>query len=241
MSATGASAVDEARAEAFLEKAFGDFCGAMTSALGSMGDKLGLFKDLAANGPGTAAEIASRTNLNERYTLEWLRGMTAAGYLEHDRASTRFSLPPEHSLVLAQEGGPMFLGGALQELMGTLSVFDLVADRFRNGGGVSQDHYPADFWDGLQRFTNGWFENLLVQQWIPEMPDVKAKLEQGALWADVGCGAGKASIKLAQEFPQSRHVGYTCPMNRSSARNAMRSKPASATACGFRIATFRGG
>jgi SAM-dependent methyltransferase len=40
------------------------------------------------------------------------------------------------------------------------------------------------------------------------MPDVQAKLERGALVADVGCGQGRALIKLAQTYPQSRYVGY---------------------------------
>ena len=54
----------------------------------------------------------------------------------------------------------------------------------------------------------GWFENLLTQQWIPAVPDVQAKLEKGALVADVGCGRGRALIKMAQAFPKSRYVGY---------------------------------
>ena len=35
---------------------------------------------------------------------------------------------------------------------------------------------------------------------------MQAKLERGALVADVGCGQGKALIKLAQTYPQSRYV-----------------------------------
>jgi SAM-dependent methyltransferase len=63
-------------------------------------------------------------------------------------------------------------------------------------------------WDGLERFTSTWFENLLLQQWIPAMPEVKAHLERGCDVADVGCGRGRAVIKLAQAFPRSRYVGY---------------------------------
>ena len=59
-------------------------------------------------------------------------------------------------------------------------------------------------WDGLERFTSMWFENLLTQQWLPAMPDVQAKIERGAQVADVGCGRGRALIKLAQAFPHSR-------------------------------------
>jgi 2-polyprenyl-3-methyl-5-hydroxy-6-metoxy-1,4-benzoquinol methylase len=200
--------VDEAKVEAFMEKAFGDFTGAMLTSMCALGDRLGLFKALAEMGPATAGELASRTGVNERYAREWLRGMTAGGYVAYDRGGDRYVLPPEHAPVLASEGGPMFLGGAYQETIGMLSVFNAVADRFRDGGGVEQASYPDDFWDGLSRFTNAWFENLLVPVWIPAMPDLAAKLEAGALCADVGCGAGRASIKLAQEYPSSRHVGY---------------------------------
>jgi 2-polyprenyl-3-methyl-5-hydroxy-6-metoxy-1,4-benzoquinol methylase len=200
--------LDEARLEAFMGKAVGDLSGIMAIALCALGDRLGLFKDLARQGASTAAELAQRAGVNERYALEWLRGMTAAGYLEYDRSDDRFSLPPEHAPALAHEDGPMFFGGVYQEVIAALSVFGELAERFRDGGGVSQESYPADFWDGLQRFTGSWFENMLIQQWIPAMPDLERKLAAGALCADVGCGAGRASIKLAQEFPDTRHVGY---------------------------------
>ncbi|MBI4311570.1 MAG: methyltransferase domain-containing protein, partial [Chloroflexi bacterium] len=36
----------------------------------------------------------------------------------------------------------------------------------------------------------------------------EAKLRQGVAVADVGCGNGKALIKLAQAFPKSKFVGY---------------------------------
>jgi 2-polyprenyl-3-methyl-5-hydroxy-6-metoxy-1,4-benzoquinol methylase len=73
---------------------------------------------------------------------------------------------------------------------------------------VPQSAYDAHFWDGAERFSMGSVENLLTQHWIPAMPDVQAKLERGALVADVGCGRGLALIKMAQRFPKSRYVGY---------------------------------
>src|SRR5438067_11827044 len=87
-------------------------------------------------------------------------------------------------------------------------VFDQVVSAFRNGGGVSQSQYSDMMWDGLERFTSTWFENLLLQQWIPAMPDVKAHLERGCHVADVGCGRGRGLIKLAQAFPRSCYVEY---------------------------------
>jgi SAM-dependent methyltransferase len=200
--------IDEAKVEAFMGKLIGDYSGAMMTLQCAMGDRLGLFKALADQGPATSAELAARAGVNERYALEWLRAMATAGYIERDRSSDTYTLPPEHALALAQEGSPMFFGGGFQMVSAMSGVFDQVADRFRNGGGVAQDAYAPEFWEGLERFTNGWFENFLIQEWIPSMPRVKEKLEQGCLYADVGTGAGVAILKLAAEFPNSKFVGY---------------------------------
>jgi SAM-dependent methyltransferase len=168
---------------------------------------LGLFKALAES-PADSKELAKRTGVNERYALEWLRGLAAAGYIEQDRSSGTYSLPPEHALALAQEGSPFFFGGGYQMVVAGYGIFDQLAERFKNGGGVPQDDYPGYFWDGLERFTNGWFQNFLLQEWIPSMPAVREKLEKGCLYADVGTGTAMALITLAEAFPNSEFVGY---------------------------------
>jgi SAM-dependent methyltransferase len=201
-------AFDPARQEKFIGKVVDQISGTMTTLLAAIGDRLGLFKNLAAQGPATSADLASRTKLNERYLREWLGGMATAGYLNYDVSTKRFSLPAEHASVLAQENGPFFVGGIYQMLPAQAGVFDQVVSAFRNGGGVSQSQYTDMMWDGLERLTSTWFENLMLQQWIPAMPDVKAHLERGCDVADVGCGRGRAIIKLAEAFPRSRYVGY---------------------------------
>jgi 2-polyprenyl-3-methyl-5-hydroxy-6-metoxy-1,4-benzoquinol methylase len=205
---TGQPALDQAKMEAFVQKVLGDTSAALTTTLAVLGDRLGLFKDLAAHGSSTSGEFAARTGINERYAREWLGGMASAGYLEYDPASRRFTLPPEHAPALAQEGGPVFFGGIFQGFPGMVGVLDQLTAAFREGGGVPQSAYSDHTWDGMERFTNIWFENLLTQQWLPAMPEVRAKLERGALVADVGCGRGRGLIKLARTFPNSRYVGY---------------------------------
>src|SRR5467141_54924 len=108
--------IDQAKQEAFVNKVLGDTSATMTTILASIGDRLGLFKDLAANGPATSAEVADRTGTNERYVREWLGGMTAAGYVEYDSATCRFTLPAEHAAAIATEGGPFFSVGIDQLL-----------------------------------------------------------------------------------------------------------------------------
>ena len=200
--------IDPARTEAFVHKVLGDASGAFTTTLAVLGDRLGLFKELAARGPATSEELAKRSSINERYAREWLGGMAAAGYLEYDPKTRRFTLPPEHAPALAQEKGPFFFGGVYQMFPAMVGVMDQLTVAFRKGGGVAQSAYHASFWDGLERFTAGWFENLLAQQWVPAMPDVTAKLEAGVAVADVGSGRGQALFKLARQFPRSRYVGY---------------------------------
>jgi 2-polyprenyl-3-methyl-5-hydroxy-6-metoxy-1,4-benzoquinol methylase len=203
-----APAVDEAKVEEFVGKLLTDFSGMTTTILAGIGDRLGLWKVLAAQGPATSAELAERAGVNERYAREWLGGMAAAGYLEYDPTTKTFTLPPEHAIALADEGGALFFGGAYQMMMGTLRVYDRVVESFENGGGVHQSEYHDDMWTGLERFTLGDFNHHLAQDWVPILPGVQEKLERGVDVADVGTGRGWAPIRLAEAFPNSRYVGY---------------------------------
>jgi 2-polyprenyl-3-methyl-5-hydroxy-6-metoxy-1,4-benzoquinol methylase len=199
---------DQARADAFVGKVLGDTVGLASTAMASIGDRLGLFNDLAKNGPTTSAELAARTGTQERYVREWLGAMANAGYLEYDPSSGRYTLPPEHAPVLAQETGPVFFGGVHEEFVGLLGSFEKLLGHIRSGGGLTLDDYPETMYEGIDRFTAGWFENLLLPVWLPLVPHVLGKLQNGARVADVGCGRGRALIKLAQAFPESRFVGY---------------------------------
>ena len=151
--------MDQEKMEAFVGKVLGDTSATMTSFLAILGDRLGLFKDMAANGATTPAELASRTNTNERYAREWLGGMATAGYIDYDPASETFTMPEEHAPALAHEGGPVFFGGVYEMLPPLVGVLDRVEESFKNGGGVHQSEYHPRWWDGMERFTRGWFDN----------------------------------------------------------------------------------
>jgi len=214
--------IDQDKASAFTARVLTDTAAAATTVLAALGDRLGLFKDLAANGPATSAELAARTSTDERYAREWLAGMYAAGYLTYDPSDGRFALPTEHQPTLTEEPGPAFFGGVHQELLGALQRYDRIVDAFRTGGGVAPEELHDDVWLGSSRFTAQWHENMLVQQWLPLLPDVAAKLHGGARMADVGCGSGAAIVKLAPTFPTATFVGYDAhgPSIEQARRNA---------------------
>src|SRR5438876_12100225 len=110
-----AATIDAARQEEFVGKVVEQISGTMTTLLGAAGDRWGLFKNLAAEGPATSAELASRTKLNARYLREWLGGMATAGYLNYDRTTKRFSRPAEHAAAIAHGTGPFLVGGMYQK------------------------------------------------------------------------------------------------------------------------------
>lgn len=74
--------------------------------------------------------------------------------------------------------------------------------------GVPYKAYNPDLWEGEARVSMRMYDRLLVQEWLPLLPEVTARLTEGVEVADVGCGQGKGLIKLAQAFPSSRYTGY---------------------------------
>ena len=74
---------DQQKTEEFVDKMLGVVSASMTVMLAAIGDRLGLFKDLAEGGPATSQELATRTDINERYAREWLGAMSSASYLQY--------------------------------------------------------------------------------------------------------------------------------------------------------------
>jgi len=80
--------------------------------------------------------------------------------------------------------------------------------RFRKGGGIDWgDHGPCLFCAVARFFRPGYLNNL-IQNWLPALDGIEAKLRDGAKVADVGCGHGWSTVFMAQAFPQSQFIGY---------------------------------
>jgi SAM-dependent methyltransferase len=201
-------AIDQAKLDEFLGRFVADLGAAFHAPAVVAGDKLGLYKALAAAGPSTPAELAAGTATSERYVTEWLAGQAAGGYVTYDPASDRYLLTEEQAFALADETSPAFVPGAFQVATSTAKDEPRVTEAFRTGGGVGWGEHHADLWQGTERFFRPGYAANLVDAWIPALDGVGDKLAAGARVADVGCGHGASTILLAQAFPRSTFIGY---------------------------------
>jgi len=198
---------DPEKLKAYLGMVFGSLSGAMTSAMISLGDRLGLYRVLAERGPVTSHELAAATGLKERWLREWLYQQGAAGVLER-HGEERFSLSAEGQAVLADENHPAFGAGFFAHLPQTLGVVDRLPEAFRTGVGLPYDAFGPEGAAGIERGFAPWFRTMLVPTAIPRLPGVADALRRGAVAADIGCGSGVAVLELARAFPSSVFHGY---------------------------------
>jgi 2-polyprenyl-3-methyl-5-hydroxy-6-metoxy-1,4-benzoquinol methylase len=200
--------VDEGRLNQLVGQMLNDLGGAASVAMVRMGDALGLYKTLHEKGGMTCDELAAAANVHPRYLREWLSHQTASNYLSYDAATQKFSLSAEQAMVFAIEDSPVNMVGGFDLMVNLLDAQPKVQEAFKNGGGVDWgDHGPCLFCAVARFFRPGYLNNL-IQNWLPALDGVVAKLRDGARVADVGCGHGWSTVFMAQAFPQSRFIGY---------------------------------
>ncbi len=205
---TAVPAVQEEKLHAFLGKVIDDFGASLSSALVYIGQKLGLYKAMAAAGPVTSAELAARTKTTERYVREWLINQAAGGYVSYDPSSGRYQLPPEQAVALTDETSPFFVGGGFYVIKAMVQASERIEHAFRNGGGMFwADHHP-DLFVGTERFFRPAYAAYLIAEWIPSLTGIEARLRQGGTVADVGCGHGASTLIMAQAYPASKFWGF---------------------------------
>jgi SAM-dependent methyltransferase len=198
--------MNEAKLMEFVGKAVGDAGALLAGSMVVLGDRLGFYRAMAGAGPMTSRELAVSTGTSERHVREWLSAQAAAGYVTY-LGDGRFALPEEHVVALTQETSPAFVVGLFETVLGAAHATDRIADAARTGEGMLWSDHDAHVHTGCERFFRPAYVNYLTQDWIPAMDGVAERLEQGISVADVGCGLGASTIRLAQVYGRSRFTG----------------------------------
>jgi len=200
--------IDEAKLETFLGQVLGDLAACYGGVMASLGDRLGLYDALAGAGPLSSAEVADRAGCAERYVREWLNSQVAAGYLEYDPQTERYTLPPEHAAVLTDPESPFLLIPAFNVPASMWHDEEKAIRAFQTGEGVPWGAHHERLACGVAAFYKNAYRGTLVPQWLPALDGVIEKLEAGAKVADVGCGFGHSTVLMAEAFPNSRFYGF---------------------------------
>ncbi|HET9125081.1 MAG TPA: methyltransferase domain-containing protein [Solirubrobacteraceae bacterium] len=209
MSSTDQAAVDIDRLHAFVFRAVEEVGATLNTALVVMGDRLGLYRALAAaGGPLGASELAQRTDTAERYVREWLNAQAAGGFVDYHPQTGTYSLAPEQAVALTDAESPAYLPGLFQIALGSVTDAPRITEAARVGEGVGWHEHVHDVHEGCERFFRPSYNANLVAEWLPSLDGVSDKLARGAAVADVGCGHGASTILMAQAYPHSTFVGF---------------------------------
>jgi 2-polyprenyl-3-methyl-5-hydroxy-6-metoxy-1,4-benzoquinol methylase len=202
---------DESKVEEFAGGLFGACLATIELANVELGVRLGLYQALAGAGPMTAAELAGRAGIADRYAREWLEQQAVAGVVEVDDATKlpderRFELP--HAHVLLDDDSEACMKPCAAVVPWVAKAIDIMVQEFRQGTGAAFGLF--DLHDVQAAFTRPVFVNHLTQNWLPALPEVQAKLDVGApvRIAEVGCGEGLAAITIARAYPSAEVHGY---------------------------------
>ncbi|WP_334189264.1 class I SAM-dependent methyltransferase [Noviherbaspirillum sp.] len=201
-------AINEAKLNAFMGQFVGDLGAVMHAATIVVGDQLGLYKDLAQNGPCDSEALAQRTSTDPRYLKEWLSAQAASGYVTYDKESQKFSMSEEQAFALAEEGSPAFIPGAFQIAVAQFKAIPKMTQAMRTGLGVGWHEHDTSLFHGTERFFRPGYAVNLVSNWIPALEGVENRLKTGGRVADVGCGHGASTLIMAQAYPEARITGF---------------------------------
>jgi SAM-dependent methyltransferase len=200
-------------ADDVAEKVFASLLGAFEIQAIYLGDRLGWYDDIVANGPVTARGLARRTESDERYAREWLEQQAATGYLvcanpgdaiEH----RRFHMEPGTAEALTDSESLAFMGPFARFSAGLGKHVDALVDAYRSGSGVSWADLGEDPREAQAAANRPLFLGPLGREFLPSIPQVDSALASGGKVADVGCGFGWSTVGIAEAYPQAHADGF---------------------------------
>ncbi|GAA1766873.1 class I SAM-dependent methyltransferase [Luedemannella helvata] len=193
-----------------------------------LGLRLGLYAALRGN-PATYEQLARAAGIAPRYAREWLEQQAVAGFIDVDDATLpaperTYSIDEGHATVLTASDDPLSLASlAILPLGGVARALPELLAAYRSGGGVPDAVFGDDWREGHSGANRALFTHQLAGWVRRALPGAHQRLRTpGARIADIGCGAGWASIALAQAYPHAQVDGFDldAAATADAARNA---------------------
>jgi len=191
---------------------FGAFIGMLDLASVYLGDRLGLYRALADNGPATSSQLAQRAGINERYAREWLEQQAVTGFLTVDDVAAApearvFTLPRGHAVTLLDRDSTASATPMALFLAPVGKLLPRLVEVYRTGEGIAWSEYGDDCWQGQGDFNRPFLRGGLATE-LAKIPDLHAKLSSGGRVADIACGVGWSAIAIAKAYPKVTVDGY---------------------------------
>lgn len=197
---------DNAKADAFANRLIGALGNAAMALMLSLGHRTGLFDVFATVSPTTSNTLAEEAGLSERYVREWLATMVTSGIVDYDAGAGLYSLPAEHAAFLTRASVPDNIAITAQFIGVAASVEEEMLERFRSGDGLQYHHFER-FHEVMAEDSAQLVVAALQDHILPLVPGLAGRLNDGIDVVDIGCGAGRALMRLATAFPRSRFLG----------------------------------
>ncbi len=185
----------------------GSMVGAVTVACIIAGHRTGLYRAMDGRGALSADEVAASAGTNPRLTREWLDQQASAGLTVYEASSDTYRLPSAVATALADPGSPFWMAGGLVGTQALYLDLDQGIEALRGDGAVGWGEHHHYFFEGTEELFRPAYDHLLIQHWMPALSCGVDRLNAGIAVADIGCGNGASTVRMARAFPDSSFTG----------------------------------
>ena len=194
-----------------LRSVAGSMVGAVTVACIIAGHRTGLYRAMDGRGALSADEVAASAGTNPRLTREWLDQQASAGLTVYEASSDTYRLPSAVATALADPGSPFWMAGGLVGTQALYLDLDQGIEALRGDGAVGWGEHHHYFFEGTEELFRPAYDHLLIQHWMPALSCGVDRLNAGIAVADIGCGNGSSTVRMARAFPDSSFTGFDFP------------------------------
>ncbi|MEL0040319.1 MAG: methyltransferase domain-containing protein, partial [Ilumatobacter sp.] len=126
----------------------------------------------------------------------------------YEASSDTYRLPSAVATALADPASPFWMAGGLVGTQALYLDLDQGIEALRGDGAVGWGEHHHYFFEGTEELFRPAYDHLLIQHWMPALSCGVDRLNAGIAVADIGCGNGASTVRMARAFPDSSFTGF---------------------------------